>query len=35
MIDVIKPLLIRLQDNGVYLSESLINNALRDAGEAD
>ena len=35
LIDVIKPLLIRLQDNGVYLSESLINNALRDADEAD
>ena len=34
LIDVIKPLLIRLQDNGVYLSESLINNALRNADEA-
>lgn len=35
LIDVIKPFLIRLQDNGIHLSESLINNALRDAGEAD
>lgn len=35
LIEVIKPFLIRLQDNGVYLSESLINNALQDAGEAD
>ena len=35
LIDVIKPLLIQLQDNGIHLSESLINNALRDAGEAD
>ena len=35
LIDVIKPLLIRLQDNGIHLSESLINNALQDAGEAD
>ena len=33
LIDVIKPLLIRLQDNGMHLSESLINNALQDAGE--
>ena len=35
LIDVIKPLLIQLQDNGIHLSESLINNALRDAGEMD
>ena len=35
LIDAIKPLLIRLQDNGVHLSESLINNALQDAGEMD
>ena len=35
LIDAIKPLLIRLQDNGIHLSESLINNALQDAGEAD
>ena len=35
LIDVIKPLLIRLQDNGIHRSESLINNALQDAGEAD
>ena len=35
LIDVIKPLLIRLRDNGIHLSESLINNALQDAGEAD
>ena len=35
LIDVIKPLLIRLQDNGMHLSESLINNALQAAGETD
>ena len=35
LIDAIKPLLIRLQANGIHLSESLINNALRDVGEAD
>ena len=35
LIDVIKPLLIRLEDNGIHLSESLINNALQDAGELD
>ena len=35
LIDVIKPFLIQLQDNGIHLSESLINNALQDAGEAD
>ena len=35
LIDVIKPLLIRLQANGIRLSESLINNALQEAGEAD
>ena len=35
LIDVIKPLLIRLRDNGIHLSESLINNALRDADEID
>ena len=33
LIDVIKPLLIALQDNGMHLSESLISNALRQAGE--
>lgn len=35
LIDVIKPLLIRLQANGIHLSKLLINNALRDADEAD
>ena len=35
LIDVIKPLLIQLRDNGIHLSESLINNALQDAGEMD
>lgn len=35
LIDVIKPLLIQLQDNGIHLSESLINNALQNADEAD
>ena len=35
LIDVIKPLLIRLRDNGMHLSESLINDALQDAGEMD
>ncbi len=35
LIDVIKPFLIQLRDNGMHLSESLINNALRDAGEMD
>ena len=35
LIDVIKPFLIQLRDNGIHLSDSLINNALQDAGEAD
>ena len=35
LIDLIKPLLMQLRDNGMHLSESLINNALQDAGEAD
>ena len=35
LIDIIKPLLIRLRDNGMHLSGSLINNALQDAGEVD
>ena len=35
LIEVIKPLLMQLRDNGMHLSESLINNALQDAGEAD
>ena len=35
LIDVIKPLLMQLRDNGIHLSESLINNALQDTGEAD
>ena len=35
LIDVIEPLLIRLQDNGMHLSESLINDTLQDAGETD
>lgn len=35
LIDVIKPLLIRLRDNGMHLSESLINNVLQGAGETD
>ena len=34
LIDAIKPLLIALQDNGMYLSESLINKALQRAGES-
>ncbi len=33
LIDAIKPLLIALQDNGMHLSDSLISNALRQAGE--
>ena len=35
LIEVIKPLLIRLQDNGMPLSESLIHNVLQGAGETD
>ncbi len=35
LIDFIEPLLIRLRDNGMHLSESLINNALQSAGETD
>ena len=35
LINAIKPLLIRLQANGIHLSESLVNNALQDAGEMD
>jgi len=35
LIDVIKPLLIQLRDNGMHLSESLINDALQEAGETD
>ena len=35
LVDAIKPLLIQLRDNGIHLSESLINNALQDADEAD
>ena len=35
LIKVIKPLLMQLRDNGMHLSESLINNALRDAGETN
>ena len=35
LVDVIKPLLMQLRDNGIHLSESLINNTLQDAGEAD
>ena len=35
LIDVIKPLLIRLRDNGMHLGESLINNVLQSAGETD
>ena len=34
LIEVIKPFLLRLRANGIYLSESLINNALQDADEA-
>ena len=34
LIEVIKPFLIRLRANGIYLSELLINNALQDADEA-
>ena len=33
LIDAIKPLLITLQDNGMHLSESLINKALQRAAE--
>ena len=33
LIDKIKPLLIVLQENGIYLDESLIAYALREAGE--
>ncbi len=35
LIDAIKPLLIQLRDNGIHLSNRLINNALQDAGEMD
>ena len=35
LIDVIKPLLIGLQDNGMHLSESVINKALQSTGETD
>ena len=35
LVDVIKPLLMQLQANGIHLSESLVNNALQDAGEMD
>ena len=35
LIDAIKPLLMQLRDNGIHLSEWLINNALQDADEAD
>ena len=35
LIDAIKPFLIQLQNNGIYLSDSLINNALQDADEMD
>ena len=33
LIDEIKPLLIALQKNGIYLGESIIAYALREAGE--
>ena len=35
LIDVIKPLLIQLRDNGIHLSKSLISDALQEAGEVD
>ena len=35
LIDAIKPLLTQLRDNGMHLSESLVNNTLRAAGEID
>ena len=35
LINAIKPLLMQLRDNGIRLSDWLINNALQDAGEAD
>ena len=35
LIDVVKPLLIRLRDNGMHLSERFINIALQAAGEMD
>ena len=33
LIDEIKPLLITLKENGIYLSDSLIGQALKEAGE--
>ena len=33
LIDEIKPLLIALQKNGIYLGESIITDALKEAGE--
>ena len=35
LIDVVKPLLIRLRDNGMHLSEQFINIALQAAGETN
>ena len=35
LIDAIKPILTQLQDNGMPLSESLVNNTLREAGKID
>ena len=35
LIDAIKPLLTQLQDNGMHLSKSLVNNTLREASEID
>ena len=35
LIDAIKPLLTQLRDNGMRLSESLVNNTRREAGEID
>ena len=35
LIEGIKPLLMQLRDKGMHLGESLINNALQDAGETD
>ena len=35
LIDVIEPLLMALQDNGMYLGDAIINDALQQAGEID
>ena len=35
LIDVIEPLLMQLRDNGMYLADAIINDALQQAGEID